>query len=176
MIKIFFTASLLMLSSVSLAYECRTTIEATTPTENFLINPEGSVTDLRFGLVWHICTYGQVWDQASSTCKGDPKKIDSWSEAILSQDEMNSNKAMGHSDWRLPSIRELSTIVERKCRQPAINTEIFKGTATGVYWSNTPDGIVNPQLPGRIIDFSDGLEVYRAVSPEKYVRHVRSIN
>lgn len=167
---------LTVFTAASHAYECRDTIDPTTPSEYFLVNRDGTVTDMRFGLTWQVCTFGQQWDQSTSSCKGEPKKVQTWSDAILSQDVINGEKSNGHSDWRLPSIKELRSIIENKCRQPAVNLDIFKSTMNGVYWSHTPDGQVNPDLPGRIIDFSDGVETNRAVSPEKFVRHVRSIN
>ena len=87
------------------AYECKTSIEPTTPEEHFLSNKDGTVTDLRYGLQWQICTFGQVYDPADGSCKGEQKQFPTWSEAILSQDQINGDKAQGFSDWRLPSIK-----------------------------------------------------------------------
>ena len=42
----------------------------------------------------------------------------------------------GHSDWRLPSIEELRTIVDKN-NYPTIKSE-FKNTASNFYWSSTP--------------------------------------
>lgn len=167
--------ALMILSCTAGAYECKDSIESTTRTENFLDNLDGTLTDLRFGLAWQKCSYGQTWDKSDGRCKGEQKTFPTWSDAIASQDAINAEKANGHSDWRLPSIKELQSIVERRCRQPAINDAIFNGTAVGVYWSNTPDPTINPQLGGRIIDFTDGAEFYRSTAPLKYVRHVRVI-
>ncbi|WP_445767758.1 Lcl C-terminal domain-containing protein [Rheinheimera sp.] len=160
------------------AYECNeSSIEATTKPQNFILdNVKGTVTDLRFGLMWDMCSFGQEYNSELMQCDGDPASVNSWSEAILTQDEMNSSSAKGFDDWRLPNIKELQSIVERQCSQPAIRLSIFKGTANGVYWSNTPDNTVNPEMNGRIIDFSDGLEFFRATSPVRFVRHVRVIS
>ena len=163
-------------SFASSGYECKpNSIEATTRVENFLNNKDGTVTDLRFGLVWQICTFGQQYSVENDNCIGDPTPINTWSDAVHSQDEFNSQNPQQFDDWRLPNIKELQSIVERQCRQPAIRTDIFKGTANGVYWSNTPDNTVNG-LGGRIVDFSDGVEFFRATEPAKFVRHVRAIN
>lgn len=171
----FLIVTLSLFVATAVASECKTSIEPTTRTENFVVSPDGTVTDLRFGLMWQLCTFGQQYDPADGNCKGEHKKYPTWSEALLSQDSINGQKAQGYSDWRLPNIKELQSIVERQCRQPAINTKIFNGTANGVYWSNTPDQHINPSLGGRIIDFSDGVELYRSTEPLKYVRHVRDI-
>lgn len=172
--RVLFTAMVLF-SAASLASECKTNIEPTTKTEDFLNNQDGTVTDLRFGLQWQICTYGQKWDPVDKSCKGDQKQYPTWSEAILSQDSINGEKLQGYSDWRLPSIKELQSLVERRCRQPAINPDVFKGTANSVYWSNTPDGTINHELLGRIVNFSNGSEFLTEHETLKFVRHVRDI-
>lgn len=172
--KILFSV-LVVFSAGALASECKTNIEPTTKTEDFINNGDGTVTDLRFGLQWQLCTYGQQYDPAGKTCKGDQKQYKTWSDAILSQDSINGEKPQGFSDWRLPNIKELQSLVERRCSQPAINPDVFKGTANGVYWSNTPDGTVNYELLGRVVNFSNGTEYLADIDTPKFVRHVRVI-
>ena len=158
------------------AYECKSTsIQETTNPAHFLDNKDGTVTDLRFGLVWSVCTFGQTFDKTDQTCKGEPKAANDWATAIATQDEINAQKFAGYSDWRLPNIKELNSIVERQCRQPSIKLSIFKGTINSRYWSNTPDDLVNPSFQGRVIDFSDGVEFARPTTNTSYVRHVRKI-
>jgi hypothetical protein len=50
---------------------------------------------------------------------------------------LKSNFA-GKSDWRLPNIAELNTIVERESVNPAINTTLFPNTANNYFWSSSP--------------------------------------
>lgn len=168
--------ALSVLSASAMAYECKTSvIESTTNEAYFLDNKDGTVTDLRFGLQWSVCSFGQTYEASDGSCKGEPNRVTSWEAAMATQDEVNRDKLAGKDDWRLPNIKELQSIVERQCRQPAIKLSIFKGTANGVYWSNTPDDSVNVDLKGRIVDFSDGGEILRATTTSMFVRHVRKI-
>ena len=46
-----------------------------------------------------------------------------------------------HSDWRLPNIKELASLLAFDRFDPAINITIFPEFATnpdGIYWSSTP--------------------------------------
>jgi hypothetical protein len=158
-------------------YECAyENIESTSPIEKFLDNGDGTVTDLRFGLMWSVCTYGQTYNVNENKCQGDGEALLTWSEALHSQEQLNEDELLGYDDWRLPNIKELHSIVERACRNPAIRSEVFPDSLNVVYWSNTPDNEVNPSLIGRVVDFADGSEFFKATSNKIYVRHVRSIN
>ncbi|MEX2964239.1 DUF1566 domain-containing protein [Microbulbifer sp. TYP-18] len=40
--------------------------------------------------------------------------------------------------WRLPTLDELETLVDRSCYDPAIDTEKFPDTRNQAYWTSTP--------------------------------------
>lgn len=96
----------------------------TTPTSDFSDNGDGTVTHNITGLTWKRCAEGQTW--SGSTCSGTTKTY-SWAQA----------NALGSGDWRLPTVAELVTIVERDNFKPAINTTIFPNMATSdsSFWS-----------------------------------------
>ena len=56
-----------------------------------------------------------------------------WQGAI---DRCESLTLDGHSDWRLPNINELKSIIDRSKSNPAI-VQGFKNTSSGNYWSST---------------------------------------
>jgi len=49
---------------------------------------------------------------------------------------LNDVKYGGFSDWRIPTVKELTTIVERNRTNPAINTTWFPNTLSSNYWSS----------------------------------------
>ena len=58
-------------------------------------------------------------------------------------DEMNAtalNAGGGfanYADWRLPNIKELISIVERKCIRPALNTAVFPAVHFDKFWTSS---------------------------------------
>lgn len=81
------------------------------------------------GLVWEVKTdsggthdnYGYTWQDAQ--------------DVYLAQ--LNDDNFGGYSDWRLPTILELSTIVYPNTYRPAANRAYFPNTGTGGYWAST---------------------------------------
>jgi hypothetical protein len=75
----------------------------------------------------------------------------------------------GHSDWRIPNVRELQSIVDYGRSLPVIDP-IFGPTAAGLYWSSTtfhtPDGAWN-------VGFDDGSVGANEKGLDFHVRAVR---
>ena len=80
----------------------------TTPTRDFVDNGDGTVTHQTTGLKWMRCAIGQTW--TGSRCLGVPTTYTYGAAATLTY------TFAGQSDWRLPYIEELHTIVERTLR------------------------------------------------------------
>ncbi|MDP2903568.1 MAG: DUF1566 domain-containing protein [Methylovulum sp.] len=102
----------------------------TTPTSDFIDNNDGTVTHKTTGLTWMRCVLGQTW--TGSTCTGTAQTY-SYAKA-----KALTASFAGYSDWRLPNIAELQTIVERENISPAINTSVFPSTPTKPFWSSSP--------------------------------------
>ncbi len=116
------------------AQTCNQNIIPTTPGEHFIDNGDGTVTDIRTGLIWMRCSLGQIWDGA--TCAGTAATY-TWQQAL--QVAAGYTYA-GSSAWRVPDKKQLRSIVERACYEPAINLDIFPQMPdVGRYWTSSTD-------------------------------------
>lgn len=106
-------------------------IPLATPSSQFTVNGNGTVTHLKTGLTWMKCSLGQTWN--GSTCTGSIT-IQDWQAALVSAE--NTSFA-GFSDWRLPNLKELTSINELACAYPSINETLFPATSTLFYWSSS---------------------------------------
>lgn len=102
-------------------------------------NGDSTLFDNSTGLTWDRCVLGQTWSTALSACTGTPESL-TWSGALL-----RANLAMfnGRAGWRVPNVKELESIVDRRCSSPALNPEFFRGNRETTTWSSTPGWAVN---------------------------------
>lgn len=105
----------------------------------FTNNGDGTVTDARTGLVWDRCLLGQ---DGGADCAGSAQTYN-WQDALLAATALNETGYLGHSDWRLPNLRELRSLVERACLYPSIDTNFFPNapSAPAVQTSGTNPGV-----------------------------------
>ena len=116
-------------------------------------NKNGTVTDTDTGLMWQQATAPgtYTWDGAISYC-------------------VNLTLG-GYSDWRLPTIQELISIVDYKKYHPAINADYFHDTKSSCYWTSAPDARSTGHA--RFVSFYYGDVNYGNKSSSYYVRAVR---
>lgn len=109
-------------------------VAKSTPTARFSIT-DTTVVDKQTGLMWAKCSLGQT----GKDCTGSVTK-QNWSSAQSTVTAKNASATgyLGHKGWRLPNIKELTSIFEAACTQPAINLDVFPNTPTDTYWSATP--------------------------------------
>ena len=146
--KKYFFPILLMLAispavfSAKLYQPCRIgMIIETAPTSQFKDNSDGTITDLKTKLIWKKCIEGLTWQSATNTCTDDPNVEDmmTWQEALAKAAQLNANGGLaGATNWRLPNIKELSSIIENACYGPSINLNVFPDSPSGIFWSSTP--------------------------------------
>jgi len=82
---------------------------------------------------------GLIWENKTDDDSiHDKDKVYSWIDAFnIFIARLNDEKFGGFSDWRLPTIKELSMIVNRGACNPAINQKYFPNTVSNWYWSST---------------------------------------
>ena len=106
------------------AQKCNGKLDSTSPSQRFTENADGTVTDQHTGLQWSRCSLGQTWDNGS--CQGEAHALPYAVVALVTA-----------SSWRLPEVNELSSLVELRCSDPAINRTIFPDTEASPYWTAT---------------------------------------
>ncbi|MBW1744331.1 MAG: DUF1566 domain-containing protein, partial [Deltaproteobacteria bacterium] len=121
---------------------------------HFRDNGDGTVTDITTGL---------MWQQTEA-------KAMTWEKALVYCENLN---LAGYSDWRLPNIRELSTLVDDSRHEPSIDKTHFPGCRPSQYWSSTTN-VLYPTF-GWYVGFEDGrVHGGGEKSRRNYVRAVRN--
>jgi uncharacterized repeat protein (TIGR02543 family) len=118
----------------------------TTPTSDFTDNGDGTVTHRKTQLTWKRCAEGQSW--AGNSCTGTASTYAYDQAAAL------TGSFAGKSDWRVPNVQELLSIVEYRPSYPAINTTIFPNATGSVFWSGSP--VANDSSNAWYVSFDGG--------------------
>jgi hypothetical protein len=142
----------------------------------YICNPQ-SYTSLAGGIMVQDNVTGLVWENKTDDGSiHDKDNTYNWQNA---QDvfiaTLNSQNFGGHSDWRLPTIKELSTIVDNSILYPGptINTDYFPNTVSSRYWSSTTNA--GDPNDAWVVCFGDGrIYGYGKSDGYDYVRAVRS--
>lgn len=127
---------------------------------------ESEVRDKVTGLVWQRCVVGMTWN--GTNCTGTAEAL-SWSEALKLVQDM----PLWGEGWRMPNYVELSSLVERACDSPAINTHLFPGTPTGWSWSSSPSAS-NKDDAWSVLFINGQIEPISKISTPVNLRLVRS--
>ena len=121
----------------------------TSPSGSYTDNGNGTVTDNRTGLLWQ---------------QGEPG-IMTWFDAMTYCDNLALG---GYTDWLLPNITELESIIDNSKYNPAIDTTYFPNAYANYYWSSTTAYFYNTFNAGSVY-FLDGYVYYLSLSrPYKY--------
>jgi len=152
--RVYFTGGSSSYSSKSNSYSARAVRgRQSVSFDNLIINGDGTATDTSTGLIWQQTTAPEkmIWQSALSYCE---------------------NLTLGgYNDWRLPTIKELASIVDLSRYNPAIDTSYFPDTYASSYWSSsTVDSITSSAW---VVSFMSGLVGYYGKSNSDYVRAVR---
>ena len=88
------------------------------------------ITDSKTGLIWKRCAEGMAW--SVNTCTGTAATYTH--EQALAR----ATAQAGSAGWRLPNVRELSSIADKTRSNPAIDTAAFPATPSAGFWSASP--------------------------------------
>jgi hypothetical protein len=120
------------------------------------------VLDRRTGLTWERPTHAG-------------RRPVSWREALDAVNAMNAGDADGRSEWRLPNIRELESLIDVWSHSPAFPPEHpFDGVADG-YWSSTTS-VYEPSYAWVLYTRDGAIGVGFKAKPEFGVWAVRRTN
>jgi len=120
-------------------------------------------------LMWKKCVEGLAGDK----CENGSPKLFTWQKALQRPKEVNESGAANFKDWRLPTLNELLSLVERQCQHPAINPNHFPNTPSLAHWSQTPYADVPDSA--WVINFYYGLPFFDHRSSLLPVRLVRTV-
>lgn len=79
-----------------------------TKTAHYTAYADGTAVDNNTGLMWARCSVGQTWQNFS--CVGEAKTY-TWEDAFTAIEQLNKDNYLGYSDWRLPHIEELHSLI-----------------------------------------------------------------
>ncbi|MEI6805751.1 MAG: DUF1566 domain-containing protein [Myxococcaceae bacterium] len=104
-----------------------------------LTNQSTQVRDVVTGLTWERTPPGfnLSWSAAQAYCQG---------------------LTLGAANWRLPRVKELTSLVDYTASNPAINTTAFPALNSNFFWSSTP--CVDAAIQGWIVNLNSGLISY----------------
>lgn len=149
-------------------------ISSTAPASRFIVTSQRNIVDRQTGLMWRACVEGVSGELCD---EGEPVQVN-WGEVLLYPTRLNQNNDKGentdgYNNWRLPNIRELSTLVEPQCANPAVNSEIFPNTPASHVWSSSPYNFYTHY--SWYVDFANGAPTYDLRTALKNIRLVRDV-
>lgn len=172
-----FASWVFIIFSASYTYaeqDCSQTSVNTTPTSQFEVNFNGTILDKKTNLLWQKCLAGETFNEVTQNCDGDAT-TNNWQAALQHPASLNTSGGFaGFTDWRLPNIKELGSIVEYGCHGPAINLNIFPDNQIYKVWSSTSHDGTNQYT--WFVDFTDGKinSIWRTAN--QAIRLVRNID
>jgi len=96
-------------------------------------NGDGTVTDAATGLMW---------------AQEDSAEGMDWESALAWAATANEENYLGYSDWRVPDVKELQSIVDYSGAYPAIDNDLFMITDEDSYFWSSTSACFSPEDPG----------------------------
>jgi hypothetical protein len=133
---------------------------------SFVDNHDGTVIETQTGLMWAQCPCGLN----GADCSNGIAETMTWQDAL---DYAENATLAGYSDWRLPNIKELQSLVDYNISNPAAINPAYFPNADHTDWSASY--FAYSQAPGRAwyLDFNDGTTGNKFLTDTSHVRLVR---
>jgi len=110
------------------------------PSPRFTVNEDTTIKDNLTGLVWDrngniMPTRDPGWDTDATVNDGAV----TWQHALDYVAKLNAENYLGHSDWRLPNVNELESLINahEMTISTWLNTQGFTNVQGSYYWSST---------------------------------------
>lgn len=171
-LRIITILTILLLNSTALFAQvneqiCYKDVAIPDTTDRYNINADGTVSDIKTGLMWQRCSVGQTYNVQTAQCDNKAQRLN-WQEALRSA---VNDKTAQYEDWQVPNIKELASILNHQCVTPSIDKSYFIGAMSDNYWSNT-SGVSNTDSAW-VYQFASGLNSLHAKTSSVYLRLVR---
>ena len=129
-----------------------------------LMSSANAITDtwLANGSVVHDVATGLVWQRQDDGVRRN------FSNAIL---YCQGLELADNSQWRLPNVKELMSIVDYRTEIPAIDESAFRETQPTSYWSTSIYALGSDRA--WVVNFYDGFIGFAGDTESYYVRCVR---
>ena len=113
---------------------------------------DGIATDTETGLMWLRFAHGQRWE--NDMIAGETQKFN-WHESMKIPDIFNRQGYVGYNDWRVPTIIELESLIDKVKGQKGnyIDAEVFPKNEKW-FWSSS--SLSNFSSDAKIVIFSTG--------------------
>ncbi len=121
--------------------------------ERFTADGRGSIIDNRTGLIWQ---------------QGESSEPMTWEEAREYPQHLS---LAGQTDWRLPDIKELESLIDEHLVHPSIPKALFPAVTESQYWTSTT--LANHTTRAWTVDFTFGIASYEEKTEKLRVRAVR---
>nr|WP_244247509.1 DUF1566 domain-containing protein [Leptospira yasudae] len=121
-----------------------------TPAPSFQDNGNGTITDRNTNLLWSKCPMGK----SGATCAVGVLFVGNRNSAFTN---CGALVLAGRSDWRLPNINELLTIVDYAgAGNPSILTAVFPNFPMNVFWTSTTNQEATMLTQSIAVNFTNG--------------------
>jgi len=107
--------------------------EGKTLKSKFTVNANGTVTDKKTKLMWMQCSIGQ----SGSDCSGAGETF-TYAYSLQQAININQTGFADFKDWRVPTLKELTSMVDLTCGKPVLNTTAFPNVPKGWFWTSSP--------------------------------------